>query len=44
MAPPVRHPLRYLRTHGYDIFVWYRLIVAGVVIALIATGAKSATF
>ena len=36
--------LRYLRTHGYDVFVWYRLAVAAIVLALIATGLKSATF
>jgi undecaprenyl-diphosphatase len=36
--------LRYLRTHGYGIFVWYRLIAASMVLLLIATGAKSATF
>ena len=36
--------LRYLQTHSYDIFVWYRLIVAGIVILLIATGAQSADF
>ena len=36
--------LRYLQTHNYDIFVFYRLIVAGLVILLIATGVQSATF
>ena len=36
--------LRYLQTHSYDIFVWYRLIVAAIVIGLIATGVQSATF
>jgi undecaprenyl-diphosphatase len=36
--------LRYLRTHGYGIFVWYRLIAASIVLLLIATGAKAATF
>jgi undecaprenyl-diphosphatase len=36
--------LRYLRTHGYDVFVWYRLAVAGIVLALIATGVVAATF
>ena len=30
--------LRYLQTHSYDIFVWYRLIVAAVILLLIATG------
>jgi undecaprenyl-diphosphatase len=36
--------LRYLQTHDYDIFVWYRLVVAGLVLLLIATGVQSATF
>jgi len=36
--------LRYLQTHSYNIFVWYRLIVAGIVISLIASGVQSATF
>ena len=36
--------LRYLQTHSYDVFVWYRLIVAGIVVLLIATGAQSADF
>ena len=36
--------LRYLRTHSYDLFVVYRLVVAGLIILLIATGVKSATF
>jgi undecaprenyl-diphosphatase len=36
--------LRYLRTHGYGIFVVYRLIVAAIILLLIATGAKPATF
>jgi undecaprenyl-diphosphatase len=36
--------LRYLQTHSYSIFVWYRLIVAAIVIALIAGGVQSATF
>jgi undecaprenyl-diphosphatase len=36
--------LRYLRTHGYGIFVWYRLIVAAIILLLIASGAQSATF
>lgn len=36
--------LRYLRTHSYDIFVVYRLITAFVVVLLIATGARGATF
>jgi len=36
--------LRYLQTHSYDIFVWYRLIVAGLILLLIATGLEPATF
>jgi undecaprenyl-diphosphatase len=36
--------LRYLQTHSYDIFVWYRLAVAAVVLLLIATGIEPSTF
>lgn len=36
--------LRYLQTHSYSIFVWYRLIAAAVILMLIATGTQSATF
>jgi undecaprenyl-diphosphatase len=36
--------LRYLQTHSYDIFVWYRLIVAAIVLLLIATGLEPAKF
>jgi undecaprenyl-diphosphatase len=36
--------LRYLQTHSYDIFVWYRLIVAAIVMLLIVTGIEPATF
>ena len=36
--------LRYLQTHSYDIFVWYRLITAAVIMLLIATGLQPATF
>jgi undecaprenyl-diphosphatase len=36
--------LRYLQTHSYDIFVWYRLILSGMILLLIATGVQSATF
>jgi undecaprenyl-diphosphatase len=35
--------LRYLRTHSFAIFMWYRLALAGVCYWLIATGARSAT-
>ncbi|MDQ3874171.1 MAG: undecaprenyl-diphosphatase UppP [Actinomycetota bacterium] len=36
--------LGYLRRHDYSLFVYYRLVVAAVVLLLIATGAKDATF
>jgi undecaprenyl-diphosphatase len=36
--------LRYVRTRSYDIFVVYRLIAAAVVVLLIMTGVRSATF
>jgi undecaprenyl-diphosphatase len=36
--------LRFVRTHSYDVFVIYRLIAAAVVILLIVTGVKSASF
>ena len=36
--------LGYVRRHDYSIFVWYRLGVAAVIVLLIATGARSATF
>jgi undecaprenyl-diphosphatase len=36
--------LRYLRTHSYDAFVVYRLIAGAVVLLLIASGLKSASF
>jgi undecaprenyl-diphosphatase len=36
--------LRYVRTHSYNVFVVYRLIAGSVVLLLIATGLKSATF
>jgi undecaprenyl-diphosphatase len=36
--------LRYVRTHGYDLFVVYRLIAAVVILLLIATGVQAATF
>jgi undecaprenyl-diphosphatase len=36
--------LRYVRSHSYAVFVWYRLVAAAVVLTLIATGAKPATF
>jgi undecaprenyl pyrophosphate phosphatase UppP len=33
-----------VRRHSYDSFVLYRLIAGVVVLALIATGVRSATF
>jgi undecaprenyl-diphosphatase len=36
--------LRYVRTHGYEVFVIYRLIAAAVILLLIASGAKASTF
>jgi undecaprenyl-diphosphatase len=35
--------LRYLRTHDFLLFMIYRLAVAGIVLALIATGTRSGT-
>jgi undecaprenyl-diphosphatase len=36
--------LRFVRTRSYDVFVVYRLIAAAVIVLLIVTGVKSATF
>ena len=36
--------LGYLRRHDYTLFVVYRLVVAAIVLVLIATGARPATF
>ncbi|PIE98144.1 MAG: undecaprenyl-diphosphatase, partial [Propionibacterium sp.] len=30
--------LRYVSNHSFKIFVWYRLILAGAVVALLLTG------
>lgn len=35
--------LKYLRTHSFAIFLWYRLAVAAVAFALIATGTREPT-
>ena len=35
--------LGYLRRHSFKAFMWYRLAVAGLIVVLIATGARSAT-
>jgi undecaprenyl-diphosphatase len=36
--------LGYVRRHDYTLFVVYRLVVAALVLLLIATGVRSATF
>jgi undecaprenyl-diphosphatase len=36
--------LRYVRSHSYDVFVWYRLVAAAAIIAVIAIGLKPGTF
>ncbi len=36
--------LALVRRHNYNIFVWYRLILAAVVLVVIATGLRPATF
>jgi undecaprenyl-diphosphatase len=36
--------LRYVRTHSYDVFVWYRLAASAVVLGLIVSGLKPSTF
>jgi undecaprenyl-diphosphatase len=35
--------LRYLRSHSFAVFMWYRIGVAALVLLLIATGTRSAT-
>jgi undecaprenyl-diphosphatase len=35
--------LGYLRRHGFAVFMWYRLAVAGLALALIAAGIREAT-
>jgi undecaprenyl-diphosphatase len=35
--------LRYLRRHGFEVFLWYRLAVAALVLVVAATGARPAT-
>jgi undecaprenyl-diphosphatase len=36
--------LDYVRRHTYTVFVVYRLVAAAVIVVLIATGARAATF
>jgi undecaprenyl-diphosphatase len=40
----IRFLLGYVRRHDYTVFVIYRLIAAAVILLLIATGVRSATF
>ena len=35
--------LGYLRRHTFKAFMWYRLAVAGLIVVLIVSGARSAT-
>ncbi len=35
--------LKYLRTHGFAVFMWYRIAVAVLILVLIATGTRAAT-
>jgi undecaprenyl-diphosphatase len=36
--------LRYVRTHSYDVFVVYRVLIGLVILAMIASGVREATF
>ncbi|MBA3333875.1 MAG: undecaprenyl-diphosphatase UppP [Actinobacteria bacterium] len=36
--------LGYVRRHTYDVFVWYRLIAAAIILLVIASGVREATF
>ena len=36
--------LGYVRRHTYDIFVWYRLAIAAIIVLVIVTGLREATF
>jgi undecaprenyl-diphosphatase len=40
----IRFLLGYVRRHDYSVFVVYRLIAAAIILLLIATGVRSATF
>ena len=35
--------LKYLRTHSFAVFMWYRLAVAALILALIAFTSRAAT-
>jgi undecaprenyl-diphosphatase len=36
--------LGYIRRHTYDVFVWYRLVAAAIIVLLIVSGMREATF
>ena len=36
--------LGYVRRHTYDVFVWYRLIAAAIIVLLIVSGVRATTF
>jgi undecaprenyl-diphosphatase len=36
--------LGYVRRHGYGLFVIYRLVLAAIIVIVILTGARDATF
>jgi undecaprenyl-diphosphatase len=36
--------LGYVRRHTYDVFVWYRLVVAALVVLAILSGVRDASF
>jgi undecaprenyl-diphosphatase len=36
--------LTYIRRHSYDVFVWYRLVVAAIIALTILSGVREATF
>ncbi len=36
--------LGYVRRHTYDVFVWYRLVAAAVIVIVILSGVREATF
>ena len=36
--------LGYVRRHTYDVFVWYRLVAAAIIVLVILSGVREATF
>ena len=36
--------LGYVRRHTYDVFVWYRLVVAAIIVLVILSGVRDAAF